>query len=60
MIGAENDYIVDREGVLETGRFFGVEPIFVPDLYHDVMLGPKWRATADILLSWLKSIRKSC
>lgn len=56
VVGAENDFIVDRDGVSETARYLGVKPVFIPDAYHDVMLGPKWRLSADIIADWLATI----
>ena len=56
VIGAENDFIVDLEGVKETARFLGVSPVFIPDLYHDVMLGPKWIKSAEIIAQWVRQI----
>jgi len=54
VLGAENDYIVDAEGVQETARYLGVNPITLTGAYHDVMLGPIWTKTAEILLDWLQ------
>ena len=56
VIGAENDFIVDLEGVKETAQFLGVQPVFIPGLYHDVMLGPKWKLSAEIIADWVKKI----
>ena len=56
VIGAEKDYIVDIAGVLETGQYLGVEPVFIPGLYHEVMLGPKWNLTAFAIGRWLDSV----
>ena len=53
VIGAEKDFIVDQEGVRETAQYLGVKPIFIPGAYHDVMLGPKWKLSADIVAEWL-------
>ena len=49
VIGGEKDYIVDFEGVQETGVYLDTTPVIVPDMYHDVMLGPRWRDTAEVL-----------
>lgn len=39
MIGAEKDAIVDREGVLETAKYFGLEaPVIIQGACHDLML----------------------
>ena len=54
VVGAIDDFIVDREGVEETAKFFGVEPVFV-DSPHDIMLTNKWKNGADAIESWLKS-----
>ena len=56
VVGAEKDFVVDQEGVEETARFLGVKPIFIPEGYHDVMLGPKWRLSADVIAKWLQSV----
>mmetsp|Transcript_9339 Transcript_9339/g.19999 ORF Transcript_9339/g.19999 Transcript_9339/m.19999 type:complete len:401 (-) Transcript_9339:64-1266(-) len=54
VVGAQDDFIVDREGVEETARFFNVEPVFV-DSPHDVMLTNKWQNGADAILTWLET-----
>jgi hypothetical protein len=56
VIGAEKDFIVDQEGVKETARYLGVKPVFLPELYHDVMLGSKWRLSADVIADWLLTL----
>jgi len=52
VLGARDDYIVDEEGVKETAAYFGVEPVLIPDLYHDVMLGPKASLAAAAVIKW--------
>jgi hypothetical protein len=56
VVGAERDFIVDQEGVKETARYLGVNPVFIPGAYHDVMLGPKWRLSADVIADWISTI----
>eukprot|EP01038_Epipyxis_sp_PR26KG_P004154 gene4154-5918_t len=53
VIGAENDFIVDYEGVVETAKYMRTEPIIISDVYHDVMLGTKWFKTARVIANWL-------
>lgn len=53
VIGATEDFIVDKEGVDELGRYYGVEPIMV-DSAHDVMLGSRWENGAKAILDFLK------
>jgi pimeloyl-ACP methyl ester carboxylesterase len=54
VVGAEKDFIVDAEGVAETATYLGVKPVVVPDVPHDVMLGPKWQKTADVIAGWIE------
>lgn len=54
VLGAERDFVVDREGVEETARFLGVAAEFVP-LPHDVMLAEGWEAPAERLARWVKA-----
>ena len=53
-IGAEKDYIVDREGVEETAKYFDVSPKYIENAYHDCMLGPAWEPTAKVIEQWLE------
>ena len=55
IVGASDDFIVDYEGVVETSKYFGVQPITV-NSPHDVMLGPLWRSGANLLKQWLMKI----
>lgn len=53
VIGAKDDFIVDAEGVEETARYYGVEPVVV-DSPHDVMLGNNWENGANAIKRWLE------
>lgn len=53
VLGAEKDFIVDRAGVQETGRYFGVAPLMLPGLHHDVMLGAAATSTAALVADLL-------
>ena len=53
-LGAENDYIVDHEGVEETARYLGVVPTFIKGAYHDCFVGPIWKRTATTIEEWLE------
>ena len=57
VIGASEDFIVDREGVDETARYMGLEdgPLIV-DSPHDVMLGRRWRNGADAILDFVGAL----
>lgn len=54
VIGAADDFIVDREGVEETARYFGLKEPTMVDSPHDVMLGGRWKNGAEALESWLE------
>ena len=53
VVGATEDFIVDPEGVEETAQYFGADRITV-DSPHDVMLGKKWKTTAEEIHQWLQ------
>lgn len=58
VLGASDDFIVDKEGVSETGRYMGLDEqdIDIVDSPHDVMLGKKWQSGANAILQWVKGI----
>lgn len=53
VLGANDDFIVDMEGLQETGRFYGVSPICLEGVAHDMMLDCSWEKGAEVLLLWL-------
>ncbi|KAF3444175.1 hypothetical protein FNV43_RR13865 [Rhamnella rubrinervis] len=56
VLGANDDFIVDGEGLDETGTFYGVSPISVEGVAHDMMLDCSWKKGADVILSWLNGL----
>ncbi|KAL9684236.1 hypothetical protein QQ045_021671 [Rhodiola kirilowii] len=54
VLGASDDFIVDREALNETGQFYGVTPVCVEGVAHDIMLDHFWEKGAEVVLSWLK------
>ncbi|XP_010264201.1 PREDICTED: uncharacterized protein LOC104602274 isoform X1 [Nelumbo nucifera] len=58
VLGASDDFIVDDEGLNETARFYGVPPVCVKGVAHDMMLDCSWGKGADMILSWLNSLNK--
>ncbi|KAL5096022.1 hypothetical protein RYX36_000349 [Vicia faba] len=56
VLGANNDFIVDAEGLKETAEFYGVSPVCVEAVAHDMMLDTSWEKGAEVILSWLKSL----
>ncbi|XP_010450926.1 PREDICTED: uncharacterized protein LOC104733014 isoform X2 [Camelina sativa] len=58
VLGAKDDFIVDDEGLKETGRFYEVEPVCIESVAHDMMLDCSWEKSADVLLNWLRGSSK--
>ncbi|MQM20156.1 hypothetical protein Taro_053171 [Colocasia esculenta] len=58
VLGAGSDFIVDGEGLRETARFYGVEPVCLERVAHDVMLDCSWEKGAEVILSWLKDMNR--
>lgn len=58
VLGANDDFIVDAEGLKETGQFYGVSPICVEAVAHDMMLDCLWDNGAKVILSWIKDLKK--
>nr|AFK45210.1 unknown [Lotus japonicus] len=58
VLGANNDFIVDAEGLRETAKFYGVSPVCVEGVAHDMMLDTSWEKGAEVILSWLNGLNK--
>ncbi|CAH8277392.1 unnamed protein product [Arabidopsis lyrata] len=58
VLGAKDDFIVDDEGLKETGWFYCVEPVCIEGVAHDMMLDCSWKKGAEVLLSWLCGLFK--
>ncbi|KAK9091322.1 hypothetical protein Sjap_024499 [Stephania japonica] len=56
IVGASNDFIVDNEGLCETAKFYGVTPICIEGVAHDIMLDCSWEKGARVILSWLDGL----
>mmetsp|Transcript_11152 Transcript_11152/g.46556 ORF Transcript_11152/g.46556 Transcript_11152/m.46556 type:complete len:318 (+) Transcript_11152:323-1276(+) len=56
VFGAENDYIVDREGIEELGKFFDTSPEILKAFPHDIMLTRRWKEVAETLCTRLAPV----
>jgi pimeloyl-ACP methyl ester carboxylesterase len=54
VIGADRDYLIDKEGTEETANYFGVEAQMI-DSPHDVMIGSNWKEGAGVIYEWLQA-----
>ena len=52
VVGGDNDYSVDKEGLQETADHYGVQPTILPGLAHDLML-----VQAFSYYVWLHNLR---
>ena len=59
VVGAENDFILDKQGIEETAKFLGTKEVIVPGIAHDVMLDLGWRDAADVLNFWMQTVLHS-
>lgn len=48
----------DSEGLRETGKFYGVSPVCIEGVAHDMMLDCSWEKGAEVILSWLNGLNK--
>ncbi|XVE72071.1 hypothetical protein DITRI_Ditri11bG0009300 [Diplodiscus trichospermus] len=58
VLGAKDDFIVDAEGLNETGRFYDMSPICIEGVAHDMMLDCSWEKGANFILSWLNGLSR--
>ncbi|KAG5096246.1 hypothetical protein JHK84_051834 [Glycine max] len=58
VLGAKDDFIVDAEGLKETAKFYGVPPVCVDAIAHDMMLDVSWEKGAEVIFSWLNGSEK--
>lgn len=47
VVGAADDAMIDAGDVQVTGRAYGVEPVMVPQIGHDLMINSNWRQAAE-------------
>lgn len=51
-------YLQDAKGVSETGIFYGVEPVCIEGVAHDMMLDTSWEKGAEYILQWLNELKR--
>lgn len=58
VLGGAKDFLVDQHALQETARYLGIDSgaVVLDDLYHDIMLGPRWTQAAEVLAEWLEDI----
>eukprot|EP00569_Conticribra_weissflogii_P005105 CAMPEP_0171344530 /NCGR_PEP_ID=MMETSP0878-20121228/19577_1 /TAXON_ID=67004 /ORGANISM="Thalassiosira weissflogii, Strain CCMP1336" /LENGTH=404 /DNA_ID=CAMNT_0011847739 /DNA_START=21 /DNA_END=1235 /DNA_ORIENTATION=+ len=56
VLGGSADFIVDRDAIEETAKFFAVRPVVVDGAVHDVMLAKSWETVAREVEYWLHDV----
>lgn len=49
-------HLQDAKGLDETGKFYGVTPVCVDGVAHDMILDCEWEKGANAILSWLTTL----
>ena len=53
VVGTPDDRVVDEAAVEETAAAYGVEPIWLPGIGHDLMLDAGWEKALSVVLDWM-------
>lgn len=53
VLGAGRDHLIAPDLVEQTGRAYGVEPVFFPGMGHGLMLERDWQRPAQAIIDWL-------
>lgn len=56
VIGSRNDGLFGAESQRATARAYGVAPLLLDDLCHDMMLDPDWELPAQHVLDFVRSV----
>jgi pimeloyl-ACP methyl ester carboxylesterase len=56
VIGSAADAWFDTASLRRTAKAYGVQPVVLPRLCHDMMLDPEWRLAADRILAFLRPL----
>lgn len=56
---AGDDALIMRHQVEANARYFGVEPVVLPGVAHDLMLDTRWEVAAQALDTWLQGVGKA-
>ena len=56
VMGGALDAVIRPDLVAATARAYGVEPVMLTTMAHDMMLEPDWRKLADAILAWVETL----
>jgi pimeloyl-ACP methyl ester carboxylesterase len=55
VFGAENDRMIDAVDVKATASAYGQEPVFIPEIGHDLMIDQNWEQAAQAIAAKIES-----
>jgi pimeloyl-ACP methyl ester carboxylesterase len=53
VVGTPDDRVVDEKAVEVTAAAYGVEPVWLPGIGHDLMLDAGWEKALSVVLDWI-------
>ncbi|MFT4081366.1 MAG: alpha/beta fold hydrolase [Nocardioides sp.] len=56
VVGGDQDRSSRPADQRVTSRKYGVEPVILPGLTHDLMIEPGWEHAADVIIEWLDTL----
>lgn len=57
VLGGQEDQIYATSDVRRTAKAYNTEPVFFPEMGHELMLEPGWATVANTIASWLGNLR---
>lgn len=55
VLGSSDDKFFPMRAQKRNGKAYGVEPVMLPNMCHDMMLDPDWRTGAEVIRKFLQS-----
>jgi len=58
VVGAGEDRLVPPRVLARTARFYGTDPVVIPDIGHDLMLDAGWERPLTTILDWVEALEE--
>ncbi|MEK9735858.1 MAG: alpha/beta fold hydrolase [Candidatus Nanopelagicales bacterium] len=53
VVGTPEDRVVDEAATVQTAAAYGIEPVWIPGIGHDLMLDVGWEKPLSVILDWI-------
>ena len=53
VVGTPEDRVVDEAATVQTAAAYGVDPVWIPGIGHDLMLDAGWEKPLTVVLDWI-------